>query len=618
MFDMFDKLDKLHKPDNSWERLKETGNSYFREKKYEEALKYYNKAIEINNGIEVLHSNKGTCEKCLQNYKEAELEYIKAIKLNPDNAKNYNRLASIYLIMGELSEAYSVQKKALKLDQFTLAYKEQLETINQMINEEEQINALLKQNKVDEIEKKYKELIAKWPEFIYLKKQYILFLFNIIKYKEAAVFLYELFTTDKIKKNNKDFAYLACLSLYYNGEYKTAEDVVLTLLKEIPDKKLEDLLYRIRNIELIKKKGNDLYEQKNYQEAIKEYTKALELDPTNKKYNSIILVNRALCFQKIEKYNSAINDATQSIKINPNYARAYVKRANVFLKLKNFKAAMEDFDKAKKIDPSSPGIENYLQDLDKKCVDLEYDLKLEKGKKQKLYQEIISLKNMINVKKSEINDKDDIINDLKNKIKDLQKVIANSYENSKVMGLMEKLVTKEESLKKMESEIKEMKSRYPFELLEGEKLMTVNIICLDQNITHSIICKNTHKFIYIENILYEIYPELADSENYFIAGGEKINKYKTLDENKIKDNEIINLQKFDKDDENENISLKKSFISKDSFVSQNSFISKDSIGSEIPFGNLFMNLNKDNNSQNNNNNNNNNEKIYYNPNSIDN
>ena len=50
---------------------------------------------------------------------------------------------------------------------------------------------------------------------------------------------------------------------------------------------------------------------------------------------------------------------------------------------------------------------------------------------------------MINVKKSEINDKDDIINDLKNKIKDLQKIISNSYENSKVVGLMEKLVTKE-------------------------------------------------------------------------------------------------------------------------------------------------------------------------------
>ena len=595
-------------PNKSWEKLKEIGNSFFREKKYEEALKYYNEAISINNDIEVLHSNKGTCEKCLQNYKEAELEYIKAIKLNPFNAKTYNRLASIYLIIGELSEAYSIQKKALKIEPNTLSFKEQLEIINQMINEEEQINVLLKQNKLDDIEKKYKELISKWPEFIYLKKKYISFLFDIIKYKEATTFLYEQITSNKIKKNNKDFAYLACLALYYIGEYKTAEDVVITLLKEISDKKYEVLLYRIRNVELIKKKGNDLYEQKNYQEAIKEYTKALELDPTNKKYNSIILINRALCFQKIEKYNYTINDATQSIKINPNYARAYVKRANVFLKIKNFKAAMEDFEKAKKIDPSSPGIETFLKDLDKRCGELEYELNLEKGKKQKLYQEIISLKNMINVKKSEINDKDDIINDLKNKIKDLLKIISNSYENSKVVGLMEKLVTKEESLKKMESEIKEMKSRYPFELLDGEKLMTVNIICLSQNITHSIICKNTHKFIYIENILYDTYPELADSENYFIAGGGKINKYKTLDDNKIKDNEIINLEKFDKEDEDENYSVKKSYFSKDSFIS------KDSIGTEISLGNLFMN--KDNDSKNNNSNNN--EKIYYTPKNNDN
>ena len=123
-----------------------------------------------------------------------------------------------------------------------------------MINEEEKINALLKQNKLDDIEIKYKELILKFPEFIYLKKHYTIFLFDIIKYKEAQQFLYEQFTNNKIKKNNKDFAYLACLSLYYNGDYKTAEDVVLIILKEISDKKFDDLLYKIRNIELIKKR----------------------------------------------------------------------------------------------------------------------------------------------------------------------------------------------------------------------------------------------------------------------------------------------------------------------------------------------------------------------------
>ena len=118
----------------SWEYLKEKGNTYFRDKKYEEALTYYKKAILLNDRIEVLYSNKGTCEKCLQNYKQAIFDYEKAIKINPSNAKNLNRLASVYLIIGELSEAYGLQKKALKIDPYNLSYKEQLDLINKMIN----------------------------------------------------------------------------------------------------------------------------------------------------------------------------------------------------------------------------------------------------------------------------------------------------------------------------------------------------------------------------------------------------------------------------------------------------------------------------------------------------
>ena len=621
-WDPFDEMrnDMFRENDKRWEALKEKGNNYFREKKYEEALKCYNQAININNNIEILHSNKGTCEKCLQNFKEAELEYLKAIKLNPSKAKNFSRLSSIYLIMGELSEAYTAQKKAMKFDPNNLSYKQQLEKINEMINEDEEINKLLKQNNYDEIEKKYQDLISKNQEFMYLKKKYIYFLFDIIKYKEASAFLNEQISNNIIKKTNEEFIFIACLSLYYNGQYKTAENAILGGLKNLNEKKHDDLLYKIRNLEPVKKKGNDLYEQKNYEEAIQVYTKALELDPQNKKYNSIILVNRALCFQKLEKYKAALNDANQSLKLNPNYSRAYVKRAIVHLKLKNFKAAVEDFEKAKKIDPNSQGIEGYLQDLNKQYGNLENELNLEKSRKDKLIQEVISLKNIINVKNNEINNKDDIIYDLKKKIKDMQNALENSYENKKVMELMEKLVKKEENLKKMENEIKEMKSRYPFELNNNEVLMTVNIMCLSPKITLSIICKNTHKFIYLENVLYEKYPELTESENYFIFGGIKINKFKTLEENGIKDNDIISLERIDNDDDNfsidpfvskmskDSISSKKSNldISRDSIISKDSFNLKDSLSSCPSFSNLFSNEKKDNH------NGMNDEKIYYN------
>jgi hypothetical protein len=43
-------------------------------------------------------------------------------------------------------------------------------------------------------------------------------------------------------------------------------------------------------------------------------------------------------------------------------------------------------------------------------------------------------------------------------------------------------------------------------------------------------------------MLYDEYPEYIESENYFLVNGKKVNKYKTLEYNKIKNNDIIMLK----------------------------------------------------------------------------
>ena len=55
----------------------------------------------------------------------------------------------------------------------------------------------------------------------------------------------------------------------------------------------------------------------------------------------------------------------------------------------------------------------------------------------------------------------------------------------------------------------------------------------------SVICKNTEKFHKIEGQLYENYPEYSENDNFFILNGRKINRYKSLEENSIKNNDII-------------------------------------------------------------------------------
>ena len=68
----------------------------------------------------------------------------------------------------------------------------------------------------------------------------------------------------------------------------------------------------------------------------------------------------------------------------------------------------------------------------------------------------------------------------------------------------------------------------------GEKVISAMIISTDQKVMYSIACKNTTPFVKIEEKLYEVYPEYKETENYFLFSGNKIKRFKTIGENKIK------------------------------------------------------------------------------------
>ena len=87
-------------------------------------------------------------------------------------------------------------------------------------------------------------------------------------------------------------------------------------------------------------------------------------------------------------------------------------------------------------------------------------------------------------------------------------------------------------------------SRYPFELLDGEKIMSVIFFSQNNNVHFSLICKNTDLFINIEHKLYEEYPDYKNKNNLFTVNGNNINKFQTLEENGIKNSNIILLSEI--------------------------------------------------------------------------
>ena len=182
-----------------------------------------------------------------------------------------------------------------------------------------------------------------------------------------------------------------------------------------------------------------------------------------------------------------------------------------------------------------------INELKNKIIKLENEINELKTNNIKYIKEIKDLKNKLNKYENENNDLKKEITNLNNLLnKEKNKNISNDNSNNKdkiIIDLMEKLNIKE-------NEIKEIKSILPFDLKNGEKLMTIIFISVDEEINYSLICKNTDKFTNIEQKLFLIFPKSLEENYYFMANGIQINRYKTLEELKLKNSAIITMYRY--------------------------------------------------------------------------
>ena len=111
-------------------------------------------------------------------------------------------------------------------------------------------------------------------------------------------------------------------------------------------------------------------------------------------------------------------------------------------------------------------------------------------------------------------------------------VTPNKNDSRKIIELYEKLEMKEKEIKDLKKIIENNSNNY-------NNLMTVIFYSTELNIHYSLICKETDSFSVVENKLYDVYPECKEYEYFFLANEQKIKRFKTLQENKIKNSQLI-------------------------------------------------------------------------------
>ena len=151
--------------------------------------------------------------------------------------------------------------------------------------------------------------------------------------------------------------------------------------------------------------------------------------------------------------------------------------------------------------------------------------------------------------------KNNILND---KIKKLEKDLYNEKEsnkkllkdknnlNNQLMNANEKIMELQNIINMKERQINQLNIRNNSidngvnNFMPGDNIISILFESGNQKIKNY--CgayKDTEIFVKIEEKLYDEFPEFKDEETYFLVGGKKIKRFRTLRENGIKNRDII-------------------------------------------------------------------------------
>ncbi len=101
--------------------------------------------------------------------------------------------------------------------------------------------------------------------------------------------------------------------------------------------------------------GLEKLQAAKYEGAIEDFGQAIKLNPS---YEDAY-VNRGNIYRKLGNYQGAIADYTQAIQLNPSFTYLYNSRGNIREKLKDYKGAIADYTEAIRLYPEeSTGYRN--------------------------------------------------------------------------------------------------------------------------------------------------------------------------------------------------------------------------------------------------------------------
>lgn len=303
------------------EMKKQEGNSEFKKGYFEAALLKYQEAIDIDDSDPHYYSNSALTMQRLDRWEDALKQAETAIQLDPNFTKAYVIMIKSYLKLGHLKFAHQA---LLLIDQLDDSSKDVLDLkLQTSAGAKDQGNKYFKEGNFDDALEYYKLAIDLDPD------NYILYSNRSACYQSKRMWQEAIGDARTVIDLNGAFAkgyiHLARsqIQLKLLEDAKSTIQSAYTQLESSPGwstlrSQFDDLSREISTkitssqnsvqdkvkAETFKTKGNQLYQQGSYQDAIRSYSQAIAVCPSEGLYYG----NRAACWIMLKEFTRAIGD----------------------------------------------------------------------------------------------------------------------------------------------------------------------------------------------------------------------------------------------------------------------------------------------------------------------
>ena len=238
-----------------------------------------------------------------------------------------------------------------------------------------------------------------------------------------------------------------------------------------------------------------------------------------------------------ENYYLIKNNNAYKFIVGKNETEVFIKNKNYEIKLTNNDLSLLTNLKFNSINESYKFIKNFFDESKALIIEIKINKTIKLILKNNISNKDIEITLLYNKTNNELSS----LSSTKS-VNELQKELNDEKKKNKIL---------EQKIKELTLENNELKNklarnpRNPYEFSERENLFSINFISIDMRIKFSVICKDSDIFCNIEQKLYEKYPEYTEKENYFMANGRLVKRFKSLKENGIKNNDVIVLSSYE-------------------------------------------------------------------------